>query len=424
MPVAEAVILSDPASWLGGIPHEYLAQRRRVAPVEERDEPPVGRYWSITRHADVAAVSRDSDGFSSARHGVLFDDQPRELLDNAPNLLYLDPPAHTRLREMVSRRFTPRMIDRLAGQVRRHTAEVIDAVLAGEGEVDLVGAMTARIPLLTILDMMGVEGDADRQMLEELSYRIVPNDDPEFWPATDRALPIWQRPGNLRAQAGFFAYAQQLAERRRHEPKDDLTSALLASVDDRGLTDLEYDLFVMVLLVAGNETVRNALTLGLLELARRPELWQRLADEPSVMDTAIEEILRWSTPVLYMRRTANRELTLNGSTIGEGDRVVLWYASANFDETVFADPLRFDIARRPNPHTSIGAGGPHFCLGAALARLEIRAVLEELIERGVRFEQAGPAERLRSNFLNGIKRAPVRLTCGHGLPGPDLPSPP
>jgi len=208
----------------------------------------------------------------------------------------------------------------------------------------------------------------------------------------------------------MFAYANELGRQRRERPQDDLVSVLMrAEVDGERLTELEFDLFFLLLAVAGNETTRNAISGGMLALLEHPEQWRRLQADPSLLPRAVEEILRWVTPVMHFQRTATREVEIGGRRISEGDRVAMYYVAANRDETVFEEPGRFDVARWPNEHLTFGGGGPHFCLGAPLARLEIRSILEELLRRVAEVEQVGPARRLRSNFINGLRELPVRL---------------
>jgi cholest-4-en-3-one 26-monooxygenase len=314
-------------------------------------------------------------------------------------MLNMDPPLHTRYRLLVNKGFTPRMINALEGQMRERTREILDRV-AADGECDFVVDVAAELPLQVIADMVGVPQE-DRHKIFDWSNRMIGGDDPEYGlTEEDRQM----------ASMELYAYASELAAKRRLDPHEDLISILTqAEVDGEQLSELELDLFFLLLSVAGNETTRNLISHGILALLDNPDQLARLRADRSLMGSAVEEMLRWGTPVMNFRRTATRDTELGGQPIKEGDKVVFWHISANRDETVFPEPYTFDIARTPNEHVAFGSGGPHYCLGANLARMEIRVMFEELLDRFSEMEIIGEVTRLRSNFINGIKHIPLRV---------------
>jgi len=399
------VDLYDPDNFVEGVPHEMLAVLRREAPVYKHLHPTDGSFfWCVTKHADLIEINRDAKRFSSFQGGTNVDTPFGDDLEQARlMMLNQDPPAHDRLRHIVSRGFTPRRIREMHGLLEARARAIVDDI-AERGECDFVQDVAMELPLQVIADLLGVP-EADRRKLFEWSNTLIGFDDPEFQNAVDDAM----------AAAGeIFVYAQGLADERRANPQDDIVDALLnAEIDGEHLTDMEFNMFFLLLSVAGNETTRNAMTHGMNALIDFPGQRQLLLDDPSLLDTAIEEILRWATPVMYFRRTATCDTTIRGHEIAEGDRVVIWHMSANRDEDVFDDPFAFDIRRNPNPHAqhiAFGGGGPHFCLGANLARAEMKVMFRELLARIPDMELAGPVDRLRSNFVNGIKRMPVSFT--------------
>jgi cholest-4-en-3-one 26-monooxygenase len=358
-------------------------------------------FWAITRHADIGQISRHPEVFSSRRRLVLFAEAPEDQIEmQRLMMLNMDPPQHTRQRSFVNRGFTPRMIGRLAKHVREICDTLLDEVVP-RGEADFVTDIAAPLPLQVICELVGAPAE-DRDRLFELSNTMVGFDDPEFRGSPEEGL---------EAAAEIYAYAHALAESRRAQPADDIVTRLLQP-DDAGevLTTDEFDLFFLLLTVAGNETTRNAASGGMLAFFEHPGQWQRLLADPALAATAAEEVVRWVSPVNLFRRTATCDTELGGQAIAEGDKVVVFYASANRDESVFAAPQEFDIARDPNPHVGFGGGGPHFCLGRHLAALELRVLLQTLAERMPDIRLDGEASRLRSNFLNGIKHMPVRFT--------------
>jgi len=292
------------------------------------------------------------------------------------------------------------MIGELHRRICEVTRAIVDAV-AERGECDFVVDVAAELPLQVIAELMGVPHD-DRRQLYEWTNQIAGSQDPEYRVAPDVAQ---------RAALAMFEYANELATYKRANPGDDITTVLLdAEVDGERLTESEFDFFFELLVIAGNETTRNLISHGMLALIEHPSQRALLLAEPQLLDSAIEEMLRYASPIMYMRRTAVSDLELQGKTIRPGDKVTLWYAAANRDPDVFADPHGFDIARSPNDHATFGAGGPHYCLGSHLARLETKVMFEEILVRIPDMELAGNVQRLRSNFVNGIKHMPVTFT--------------
>jgi cholest-4-en-3-one 26-monooxygenase len=383
-----------------GPPHATFRRLRAEAPISWHERDDDASFWAITKYKDVFAMSLDQKTFSSARRGATFRSWNEEEYEAQKGMLInRDPPDHTKFRRLVSIGFSGRMIRRLEQHVRTMTGKIIDQV-AHAGECDFVASVSAELPLQVIVELVGVPL-ADRHRVLQWSNQMLAYDDPEYQldPFTPKI-----------AAAELFMYANELAADRKANPRDDLASELMhAEVDGHHLAPEEFNSFFMLLLVAGNETTRNLISGGLLALIEHPEQRARLQANPALLPKAVEEMLRWVTPVNLFQRTATRDVEVRGQTIREGDKVVLFYASANRDEEVFPEADRFDIARDPNDHLAFGIG-PHFCLGANLARLEITVMFEELLRRLPDIELAGPVERLRSNFINGIKRMPVRFT--------------
>lgn len=400
----EDVDLYDLDRWEQAVPHDMFALLRREAPVFWHREPRGGRgFWAVTKYADVVHISKNPRLFSSYRGGTNIFDIPEEDLAITRNLmLNMDPPQHTKYRRLVSQGFSPRRVAALEPHIREVTTRILDRV-APRGECDFVTEISAELPLQVIAELMGVPQE-DRQMIFDWSNKLVGFDDPEF-----RENPASMEEGK-RVAAEMWAYAHQLAERRKREPGNDLVSALMhAEVDGRRLTEMEFDSFFLLLAVAGNETTRNLISGGMLALIEHPDQKRKLLDHPELLPTAVEEMLRWVSPVISFRRTATADTELRGQKIREGDKVVMFYISANRDEEVFPNADRFDVTRSPNEHIAFGIG-EHYCLGANLARLEIRVMFEELLRRMPDLELAGPPRRLRSNFLSGIKSMPVRFS--------------
>jgi cholest-4-en-3-one 26-monooxygenase len=300
----------------------------------------------------------------------------------------------------VNKGFTPRVIRSLEDHMREMTVQILDRATEGGGACDFVVDVAAELPLEAIAEFLGVPSE-DRHKLFDWSNRMIGSEDPEYAISQEEAF---------NAQVELFAYAHALGEDRRAAPRQDIVSNLVnAEVDGDRLSEMDFNLFFLLLAVAGNETTRNAMSHGMAAFLDHPEQWALLVDDPARVDQAVEEILRWASPVMYFRRNVTKDAEYKGHQFHEGDKVSLWYISANRDEDVFDDPFTFDVTRDPNPHIAFGGGGPHFCLGANLARMEIKVLFEELVRRTPRIEQLGPAQRLRSNFINGIKHLPMRL---------------
>jgi cholest-4-en-3-one 26-monooxygenase len=398
----EDVNLADSGNFVAAVPHEMFEVLRRDAPVwfhPGTDE--VEGFWCIVKHADLVELSRDYGHASSALGGITLHDASTEDLElQRQMMLMMDPPNHTKLRLLVNKGFTPRMIGRLDEHIRDIAKAIVDEV-AARGECDFVTEVAAQLPLRVIVEMMGVP-DADRPKIFEWTNRLIGSEDPEYNVSRDEAIG---------AATEMFMYSTELAAEKRANPGDDIISTLLqAEVEGNRLTDTEFNLFFQLLAVAGNETTRNLISNGMHFLFEHPDQWAKLVDDRSLLPGAIDEMLRYASPVMYMRRTAPEDFELRGQTIRAGDKMALWYISANRDEEKFDDPNLFDITRSPNEYVAFGGGGPHFCLGANLAKLEIRVMFEELLTRLPDIELAGDIQRLRSNFINGIKHMPVKFT--------------
>jgi cholest-4-en-3-one 26-monooxygenase len=395
------VDLYDPDSYVASVPHEMFATLRREAPVFWHEKPEDTGFWCVTRHADVVQVNRDAALFSSWQNSALMEvPEPDALEMSRLMMLNMDPPEHTQLRKIVNRGFTPKRIRELYSVLEDRARLIVDDIIE-KGSCDFVSEVAAELPLQAIAEFLGVPQE-DRRRLFDWSNQLIGFDDPEFRTSEEQAQ---------EAATQIYAYAEGLAQERQANPRDDIVTALIsAEIDGEALSTNEFDLFFLLLAVAGNETTRNAISHGMLALIEHPDQRQRLLDDPSLIDTAVEEILRWATPVMHFRRTAMADLVLHDQEIKAGDGVLMWHMSANRDEDVFDDPFAFDVGREHNPHTlhvAFGGGGPHFCLGANLARAEIKVMFEALLPRIPDMELAGPVRRLRSNFINGIKEMPV-----------------
>ncbi len=395
--------LIDPDTFVRGVPDEQFTFLRREAPVFWHDDP-YGGFWALTKHADVVMANRDSKLFSSFARSPLYNvEDPESIEQLRLMMLSLDPPDHTKLRLIVNRAFTPKRIKALQQSLVDRSRDIVDNI-AEKGECDFVTEVACELPLQAIADLIGIPQE-DRHKVFDWSNRLVGADDPEFGLTPQ---------DSANAAIELFMYAQELASDRRQHPRDDIVTNLIsAQVDGEGLTDMEFNSFFMLLAVAGNETTRNAIAHSMLALMQHPDQRQLLLDDPSRLDTAIEEFLRWATPVMQFKRTATEDVVLRDQKIAAGDRVLMYYSSANRDEDVFADPFTFDIARDPNLHTlhaAFGGGGHHFCLGANLARAEMKTIFAELLARIPDMELAGEPSRLRSNFINGLKHLPVEFT--------------
>jgi cytochrome P450 len=410
------VDLADLDLWAREVPHAEFARLRREAPVAWSEEaPPNSGFWSVTRYADIVAASRDVATFSSGR-GVSFEEPTDADMAARRTIIDTDPPAHTTLRKIMSGSFTQRAVAVYEHFVAGLTEQVLDAGLTG-GELDFVDAVAKEVPIRVLAKIMGLP-DADLDQFIDLGDRLIANTDPDItdvvWGRDDtdayRSYPFRSPYGKQLWDLGREVVAGKLAAQARGEHDSDLLATLLrAEVDGDRLSETDLDNFFSILVVAGNETTRIAIAQGVLAFCEHPGQWDRLRADPALLAPAAEEVLRWSCPTHFMRRTAAADTELGGAAIRAGDKVILWYVSGNRDESEFSDPDVFDIGRTPNRHLSFGRGGPHLCLGVHLARLEVRVVLAALARRVARFELAGPPRRIRSNFTNGLKALPVRV---------------
>jgi cholest-4-en-3-one 26-monooxygenase len=394
---------TDPDLCVQRVPAEELAELRRAAPVWWNAQPRGASgfddegYWVVTRHADVLHVSHHSDIYSSEaqtaliRYALPVTEESLQL--SRLILLNRDPPGHTKLRGIVSRGFTPRAIGNLRAALTARARTIVHNASA-EGSGDFVTDVACELPLQAIAELLGVP-QQDRRKIFDWSNQMVGSDDPEYQTET------------ITAGAELVGYSLQLAEQRRACPRDDIVSTLVqADVDGEALSPDEFGYFMILLSVAGTETTRNAISHGMLAFLQHPEQWELYKEQRP--ETAVDEIVRWATPVTVFQRTALHDTTLGGQQIRAGQRVGLFYRSANFDEAVFDHPEEFDILRRPNPHLGFGGMGTHYCLGANLARLEIELIFNAVADAMPSISQAGDVERLRSGWLNGIKHLPVR----------------
>lgn len=391
----DAALVLNPDTFVTGAPYEALARLRAHAPAHPVQLPDLPRMWLLTRHEDVLRVSRDDATFSSADGNTLLRNRPGR---NSALLPGLDPPRHTHFRKLISQGFTARHVQRLEGRMRAVAGAIVDDVLA-KGSFDAVPDISAELSLQVIAEVIGVP-QADRLKIFHWSNAIgsLGIEDPDYAP-TPAALG--------EAAMEMMAYCAQLVEIRRQEPQDDILSALIAAeVSGERLDGNQLGEFFLLLAIAGNETTRNTMSHGILALSEHPEQRAALAADLSLVPGAVDEMLRWTTPVLHFRRTVVQDCEIAGQQVPAGDWVAMHYLSANRDEAVFTDPDRFDIRRHEAGHAAFGGGGTHFCLGAQLARLELRIMLEELYGRVPALTVTGPPIRLRSSFFHGIKSLP------------------
>ncbi|MDT7601089.1 MAG: cholest-4-en-3-one 26-monooxygenase [Pseudonocardiales bacterium] len=393
---AERVPLAEFAELRRNAPVWWNAQRRGSAGFDDEG------FWVVSRHSDVKEVSRNSDVYSTWENSAIIrlgEGTTREQIDMQRFIMINnDPPQHTALRRIVSRGFTPRAVDGLRDALAERAQQIMRTALS-DGTGDFVTDVACELPLQAIAELLGVPQD-DRRKIFEWSNQMIAYDDPEYEVEPETAA------------VELLGYSMAMAEERKRCPMDDIVTKLVqADVDGRGLNADEFGFFVLLLAVAGNETTRNAITHGMMALLDNPEQWERYkAERPA---TAADEIVRWATPVVAFQRTAKVDAELGGQQIKAGQRVGIFYSSANFDETVFDAPERFDIGRDPNPHLGFGGSGAHFCLGASLARLEIDLIFNAIAEHMPDISRAGPERRLRSGWLNGIKEFPVTYGRGH-----------
>ncbi len=437
-------LLHDPSTYVDGVPYPVLAGLRRehgvvwVGEPEQVGWPEGPGYWLVLRHADVTRVLRDPGTFSSALGGTQIRDPatPADLAFVQRMMLNMDPPEHSRLRRMLAKSFTPRAISRLESQIEGHAHDIVDRMLAGPPECDFAKDVAADLPLLALADILGVPAQ-DRWLMFDWSNRVIGWQDPDYASSASfsgeggtelaaAAVALRPAPGpggrmpDPRSRAGMpdlYSYAAHLGERKRAVPGDDVMSILMAQRDDAAasgggdghVTIEEFENLFWLFAVAGNETLRNGIPGGMIALLQHPEAQRALRADPSLLPGAIEEMLRWWTPVMLFRRTATIATEVAGQSVRAGDKVVVSFAAANRDEAVFADPDTFDIGRDARAHLSFGHG-PHFCLGSHLARVQMRALFAEVLSRTTWIEAVGDPAYLRSNFQRGVKRLPIRWT--------------
>ncbi len=401
METLEHIDLSDHDAFVDAVPHEAFAALRRDSPVHWNPEPEGTGFWAVTRYEDIRHVHRTPEVFSSEIGGTSLEDIDPEHIEKRKSMLDMDPPRHDELRGLIARRFTPRAVHVWEEQVRRVTREVLDRALP-MGQFDFVQEVSSEIPMQVFAEILGVPQDERREIID-LGDRLLGNQDPEYAVEPEEAHK--ELPFSSPAALEMFEFGRRLAAERRKAPGDDIITQLAFEP----LAQHDFDNYFVLLATAGNETTRHTITHGLLALLEHPEELQRLRDDPSLGKTAAEEMLRWATPVHHFRRTAAQDTELAGTQIKAGDKVTTWFVSGNRDEDAFEAPGRFDLSRQPNRHMAFGPGGIHHCMGAHLAKMEVRIAFEELLPRVREIDLAGPAERLRSNFFNGIKRLPVRV---------------
>lgn len=391
-------------TWAREVPHDQFALLRRTDPVHWHEVPGDQGFFALTRHEDIVAASRDPELWSVQLGSFFIRDQTPEALESLGlTLVGMDPPRHTRYRRLVSTAFSPRMIRKLTADIERRAAALADCAARKGREVEFVEEIAARLPLQIICEMIGVP-EADENRVFGWSNRMVGFQDPDF-----RTSPE----DGQNAAAEIYAYCDALAAERRESPRDDILSALVhGEVDGERLSAHEIDMFFVTLCVAGNETTRNLLAGAMLTLIEHPAARAELSagiDDDALWSGATEEFLRWNGSIHNFRRTATRDTQVRGVPVRAGQKAVLYYTSANRDESVFPDADRFDIRRTPNEHLTFGGGGPHFCLGAGLARAQIKGLMRELLRRCEGVALAGEPRRMRSDFINGVKYLPVRF---------------
>jgi cytochrome P450 len=410
MTAAARVDLTDLDLWARGVPYSEFARLRAEEPVAWFDEPtPNSGFWSVHRYADIMTASRDTATFSSSR-GVSFEEPTDEDMAARRTIIDMDPPEHTKLRKIMSGSFSQRAVAVYQHFVDQLTESVLDDGLPA-GPFDFVANVAKEVPIRVLARIMGLP-EANLDQFIDLGDRLIANTDPDLtdvvWGRDDtdayRLFPFRSPYGKQ-----LWDLGREIVRDKLRKPGDDLLSRVLqARVDGEALSETDLDNLFSILVVAGNETTRIAMAHAVLAFCEYPDQWDRLRGDPGLLDTATDEVMRWSCPTHFMRRTAMTDAELGGAHIRAGDKVILWYVSGNRDETEFADPDVFDIGRTPNRHLSFGRSGPHLCLGVHVARLEVRIMLAALARRVARFELAGAPRRIRSNFTNGLKELPIR----------------
>ncbi len=410
--------ITDPDTYVAGVPYATFQRLRDTDPVSWWPEHDGGKgFWAITRYDDLLHVSRNVETFSSAQ-GITLEEMDLDDFEARRNMLEYDPPQHTRYRRLVSKPFSRREVYAYENGIRLLARAVVDEALDSGGEFDFVERIAKQLPMRMLGALLGVP-EKDGNWLVERGDALLGNFDPEF---TDHPLGLTDTdefksiPFRSPAALDLYRYAERQAAQRRSSPTDDVISDILApTIDGDRLTEREFKNFFVLLVSAGNDTTRYTMAAGMKALIERPDQLAELRDsvirgETALMESAVEETLRWATVTMHFRRTATTDVTLHDRLIRRGDKVVIWFNSADFDERQFTDPYTFDIHRAPNDHVAFGRMSPHLCLGAQLARMELRVVFEELLPRITGVHLNGPIERLRSNFISGIKRLPMSVT--------------
>jgi cytochrome P450 len=403
--------LVNPDNYVERVPFDWFDHLREDHPIVWHPEPsPNKGFWAVTRYDDLTNVHMDWQTYSSELGAVALEELDEEQLEIRKSMLETDPPRHTELRKICSKRFSARGVGKYEDWIRDVARTVLDDALP-TGEFDFVSEISRDLPIRFLCSIFTVPQE-DAPQLIAWGDSMIANQDPDLSAAVVdkvdteayRLLPF-RSPTALKV----FEYADRQRDQRLAEPADDVLQALTVAQSEGVLNEREFHNYFGVLMIAGNETTRHTISHGMLALMQHPEQLELLRERPELIPNATEEILRWATPVFHFRRTATRDAELHGQPIATGDKIVTWYISANRDPAMFPDPYTFDVTRTPNDHVTFGPGGPHFCLGAHLARLETKILFQELIPRLDTIELTGPVERIRSNFVNGIKRMPVRV---------------
>lgn len=406
------VDLADPAVFSRGIPHDVFDQIRSAPGLSwnATDGDDADGFWVVARHADVVTVSRDTETYSSAVGHIQLYDIDDDALEARASMIDMDPPIHTRLRRLVSAAFTPRHVQSYTAAVRARVRDSLDRL--GDGG-DWVEMVAKPIPIGVICDILGVPV-ADGDYMVELTDHLVAGTSSEPLPfdAYGNTTPLRLLPFNSPAAHALNEYALDLGRRRRADPQDDLVTKLIqAEIEGERLTDDEFANFFRLMIFAGNETTRSSMAHLATHLVDHPDQFDRVRADRSLVPSAAEEVIRYSSPILYFRRTTTRDCELSGTPVAAGEKVVMYYSAADFDPSVFPDPKRFDVARPQTPaNVAFGGGGAHFCLGASLARLEIGELIDEILERNLTIDVVGEPEFVDSNFVNGIERLQVTVT--------------
>lgn len=410
-----AIDLSDPDQWLAGPPHGEFARLRAEAPIawNERHDGHRG-FWVVSKHDDIVAVSRHTATFSSRNGVISLDDFDDEQNDARRTLLEMDPPQHTKMRKVTAGQFTPKAVSKFEEFVRSVAARLIDSVI-DVGEVDIVAELTKQLPILTLCNLLGVPDERRNDMIR-WSDSLIGSDDPTFIDPLVEAVPLEERrllPFGHPASLEAFDLGRGLRSERQVNPADDvMTNLALGLADGEPLSDGEFCNYFLMLVVAGNETTRHTLSHGIEAIADNPGEWERFVDRDLDSYVAADEVLRWASAVHFVRRIATADVELSGASIMAGDKVAMYYVSGNRDEAHFVDADRFIIDRSPNEHIAFGRGGPHFCIGAHVARLQVRVFLEELRKRVAGIDKSEPSVRLRSNHIHGINELRVKFRAG------------